>query len=280
MRFRIQLINFDADPDFYLIRMRIQVTKTMRIQIHNTATRTWYVVNIKMVNWSSAAATVLQSQPFYLVSSQSSPPPATALLFCMQKSSGRTYANGINRKRKRVQKEFNIIFPFWIRKVSLAKPLVLLILPLNPQPLCESEDGEKEERERGESPCPLPIKCECILHRRGRKGGGDVDGGSFTLCLYMSQVMHKQCDNTNNPFFQWTWRKNESWHAAIWTREVAENPMMSRRGSSVASEQRWPTHSNPPPPPPSPRTPPPFMRPCGLSPSCCLSHTWFYRGVS
>ncbi len=31
--FRIQLINFDADPDpdFYLMRMRIQVTKMMRI---------------------------------------------------------------------------------------------------------------------------------------------------------------------------------------------------------------------------------------------------------
>jgi hypothetical protein len=27
----------DADPDFYLMRMRIQVTKMMRIQIHNTA---------------------------------------------------------------------------------------------------------------------------------------------------------------------------------------------------------------------------------------------------
>jgi hypothetical protein len=30
--------HFDADPDFYLmqIRMRIQVTKMMRIRIHNT----------------------------------------------------------------------------------------------------------------------------------------------------------------------------------------------------------------------------------------------------
>jgi hypothetical protein len=40
VRFRIQLINFDAgpDPDFYLIRMRIQVTEMMRIRIriHNT----------------------------------------------------------------------------------------------------------------------------------------------------------------------------------------------------------------------------------------------------
>jgi hypothetical protein len=41
--FRIQLINFDADldPHFYLMWMRIpmryQVTKMMRIRIHNTA---------------------------------------------------------------------------------------------------------------------------------------------------------------------------------------------------------------------------------------------------
>jgi hypothetical protein len=31
IRIRIQLINFGADPDFYLMRMRIQVTKMMRI---------------------------------------------------------------------------------------------------------------------------------------------------------------------------------------------------------------------------------------------------------
>ncbi len=31
--FRIQLINFDADPDFYLIQMRIQVTKVMQIRM-------------------------------------------------------------------------------------------------------------------------------------------------------------------------------------------------------------------------------------------------------
>ncbi len=35
IRFRNQLINFDADPAFYLMRMRIQVTKMMRIRIHN-----------------------------------------------------------------------------------------------------------------------------------------------------------------------------------------------------------------------------------------------------
>jgi hypothetical protein len=29
----------DPDPDFYLMRMRIQVTKMMRIRIRNTATR-------------------------------------------------------------------------------------------------------------------------------------------------------------------------------------------------------------------------------------------------
>jgi len=36
MRIRIQLINFVADPDFDLMRMQIQVTKMMRIRIHNT----------------------------------------------------------------------------------------------------------------------------------------------------------------------------------------------------------------------------------------------------
>jgi len=29
--------HFFADPDFYLMRMRIQVTKMMRIRIHNAA---------------------------------------------------------------------------------------------------------------------------------------------------------------------------------------------------------------------------------------------------
>jgi hypothetical protein len=43
IRFRIQIIHFDAD--FYLmrIRMRIQVNKKMRIRIHNTAT---YILHI------------------------------------------------------------------------------------------------------------------------------------------------------------------------------------------------------------------------------------------
>jgi hypothetical protein len=48
--YRIQLINFDAgsDPDFYLMRMWIQVTKMMRIRIririHNTgAVNGWNV---------------------------------------------------------------------------------------------------------------------------------------------------------------------------------------------------------------------------------------------
>ncbi len=36
-QFRIQLINFDADMDFYLMRIWIQVTKMMRIRIYNTA---------------------------------------------------------------------------------------------------------------------------------------------------------------------------------------------------------------------------------------------------
>jgi hypothetical protein len=31
IRYLIQLISFDADPDFYLMRMRILVTKMMRI---------------------------------------------------------------------------------------------------------------------------------------------------------------------------------------------------------------------------------------------------------
>ncbi len=33
IRIWIPLINFDADPDFYLMRIRIQVTKMMRIQV-------------------------------------------------------------------------------------------------------------------------------------------------------------------------------------------------------------------------------------------------------
>ncbi len=33
MRIRILIFQFDADPDFYLMRMRIQVTKIMRIHV-------------------------------------------------------------------------------------------------------------------------------------------------------------------------------------------------------------------------------------------------------
>ncbi len=36
MRIRIQLINFVADPDFDVMGMRVQVTKVMRIRIHNS----------------------------------------------------------------------------------------------------------------------------------------------------------------------------------------------------------------------------------------------------
>jgi hypothetical protein len=36
IQFRIQLINFDPVPDFYFMRMQIQVIKIMRIRIHNT----------------------------------------------------------------------------------------------------------------------------------------------------------------------------------------------------------------------------------------------------
>jgi hypothetical protein len=39
--------HFDADPDFYLmrmrIRMRIQVTKVMRIRIHKTVSKSYYL---------------------------------------------------------------------------------------------------------------------------------------------------------------------------------------------------------------------------------------------
>jgi hypothetical protein len=90
----------------------------------------------------------------------------------MQKSRERTFAIGINLERKRVPKKFSIIFPFGIRKVTLAKPLVLLTLPLKPQPFVNLKKERRREKERGESPCPLPIKCKCVLHGRGRKGGG------------------------------------------------------------------------------------------------------------
>jgi hypothetical protein len=52
----MKLINFDADPVFYLmrmrIRMRIQVTKMMRIRIHNTGLTSRSQAQVTQSSWS------------------------------------------------------------------------------------------------------------------------------------------------------------------------------------------------------------------------------------
>ncbi len=60
------------------------------------------------------------------------------------KSSGRTFAVGINLERKTCFKKVQYHLFFLNKDANLAKPLVLLTLPPKLQPLCEFKEGEKK----------------------------------------------------------------------------------------------------------------------------------------
>ncbi len=99
------------------------------------------------------------------------PKETGALLFCMQKSSGRTFAIGINLERKHVPKSSASSILFWIRKVILSKPLVLLILPLKSQPLYESKEWRKEGKGEEWKSMSTANKMQVYITRRGQEGG-------------------------------------------------------------------------------------------------------------
>ncbi len=60
------------------------------------------------------------------------------------KSSGRTFAAGINLERKKCSKKVQYHLFFLNKDATLAKPLVLPTLLPKLQPLCEFKEGEKK----------------------------------------------------------------------------------------------------------------------------------------
>jgi hypothetical protein len=93
--------HFDADPDFYLMRMRIQVTKMMRIRIHNTGTEIHFVfvTAVKSVPQPPAAAAAAKSGAVK-AAQQARPPTATVKPLAPEFMSKKERREESRRKRK------------------------------------------------------------------------------------------------------------------------------------------------------------------------------------
>jgi len=91
-----------------------------------------------------------------------------------------------------------------------------------------------------------------VLITRGGIGREEGEGWMrllYTLPLHEPGDMSAVWQYAKRSIFWWTLRKRESWLTMIWTRGVAENPMMSRRFRQIGSKWEMLTDPQQPSPP-------------------------------